>query len=93
MQEAPYSLDVLLCQGYTEAKVSTRKQQAMMILCFPHYKNTGGEGDIFQTSKRRYFLTQITVRQWNSLPWEAVDDKNCHGFKKSLDKLTAEKYE
>jgi len=92
-QEAPRTLDVLLCQDYTEGRVSTRKEWAVMILWFPHYKNTGGEGDIFQTSKRRCFLTQSTVSQWKTLPWEVVDDKNCHGFKKSLGKLTAEKYE
>lgn len=53
-----------------------------MILCFPQYKNVGGAKDIFQINKRRCFPTQSTVRQWKSLSWKAVDDKNCHGFKK-----------
>lgn len=54
-QEAPFSQHVLWCQYFAEARVSTKGEQAMMILWFLHYHNIG-EGDIFQTSRKTFFL-------------------------------------
>lgn len=54
-QEAPSSQYGLLCQDFIEARVSTKREQVMMILWCLYYHNTG-EGNIFQSSKKIFFL-------------------------------------
>jgi len=45
-------------------------------------------GPGFHTDQRHYYPTRRVIKLWTSLPQDATQAKNAHGFEKRLDKFT-----